>query len=46
VPEGVTIRRAETIGEVMAASALLDAPAGGAATRRFLSQPGHHLLIT
>ena len=45
MPDGVAIRRAETVGEVMAASALLDAPAGGVATRRFLSQPGHHLLI-
>jgi ribosomal protein S18 acetylase RimI-like enzyme len=45
VPDGVAIRRAETVGEVMAASALFDAPARGAATRRFLGQPDHHLLI-
>jgi ribosomal protein S18 acetylase RimI-like enzyme len=45
VPDRVAIRRAETVGEVMAASALFDAPAVAAATRRFLSQPGHHLLI-
>jgi len=44
VPDGLAIRRAETVGEVMAASALLDAPARGKATRRFLSQPDHHLL--
>jgi ribosomal protein S18 acetylase RimI-like enzyme len=45
VPDGLAIRRAETVTDVMAASALLDAPARGGPTRRFLSQADHHLLI-
>jgi ribosomal protein S18 acetylase RimI-like enzyme len=45
VPDGLAIRRAETVSDVMAASALFDAPARGGATRRFLSRPDHHLLI-
>ena len=45
MPDDLAIRRAETVGDVMAASALFDAAARGRATRRFLAQPGHHLLI-
>jgi ribosomal protein S18 acetylase RimI-like enzyme len=45
VPDDLAIRRAETVAEVMAAGALLDGPARGRATRRFLSQADHHLLI-
>ncbi len=45
VPDDVTIRRASTVADVMAASDLLDSPARDDATRRFLDQPDHHLLV-
>jgi ribosomal protein S18 acetylase RimI-like enzyme len=45
VPDDVTIRRASTVADVMAASDLLDSPAREDATRRFLDQPDHHLLV-
>jgi ribosomal protein S18 acetylase RimI-like enzyme len=45
VPDEVTIRPAATAAEVAAASALFDAPARADATRRFLAEPGHHLVV-
>ena len=45
MPDDVTIRRASTVADVMAASDLLDSPARDDATRRFLDQPDHHLLV-
>jgi ribosomal protein S18 acetylase RimI-like enzyme len=40
-----TIRRAQTADEVVAAQHLFDGPAVPDAVRRFLDEPGHHLLL-
>jgi len=45
VADDLAIRRAATVAEVAAASALFDGPAREDAIRRFLAEPGHHLLV-
>jgi GNAT superfamily N-acetyltransferase len=43
--DDVVIRRATTAAEVEAAGPLFDGPAKPDATRRFLAEAGHHLLV-
>jgi GNAT superfamily N-acetyltransferase len=45
MPDDVVIRRVTTSAQVAAASALFDNPPQPDATRRFLAETGHHLLV-
>jgi [ribosomal protein S18]-alanine N-acetyltransferase len=41
----VEVRRATTVADVEAAAALLDGPTKPEAVRRFVGEPGHHMLV-
>lgn len=42
---GVEVRRAATVAEILAAEELFDEPVRPEWARRFIAEPGHHLLL-